>query len=82
MLLNFNKEDGVNRKEDQVDAEKDHDEEEMEDTRLDEKIDHHCRMVFEENNGGVDDKKYILHAKRWGVYINDKKVLIKGGYYV
>ena len=24
----------------------------------------HGRMVFEDNDGGVDDKKSLLHAKR------------------
>ena len=39
-------------------------------------------MVFEDNDGGVDDKKALLHANRWDVYINEKQKLIKGGYSV
>ena len=39
-------------------------------------------MVFKDNDRGVDDEKAILHAKRCDVYTNNKKVLIKGGYYV
>ena len=30
------------------------------------------RMVFEDNDGGLDDKKALLHAKRWDVYVNEK----------
>ena len=30
----------------------------------------------------MDDKKLILHANRWGVYMNEKEALIKSGYYV
>ena len=30
----------------------------------------------------MNDKKALLHAKRWGVYMNEKKNLIKGGYLV
>ena len=30
----------------------------------------------------MDDKKFILHDKRWGVYMNDKEALIKGVYSV
>ena len=39
-------------------------------------------MVFEDNNGGVDNKKAIINAKRWDVYTNEKEALVKGGYYV
>ena len=39
-------------------------------------------MVLEENDGGVGDKKWILHANRWDVYNHEKEALIKGGYYV
>ena len=60
----------------------DSDEEDMEDLILDDKKERYWRIFFEDNNGGVDDQKEILHAKRWDVYINDKEVLIKGGYYV
>ena len=35
---------------------------------------------FEENYGEMDDKKALLHAKRWDVYVNEKKNIIKGGY--
>ena len=39
-------------------------------------------MVFEDNDGGVDDKKALLHYMRWGVYMNEKGCLVKGGYSV
>ena len=44
------------------------DEEEMEDMRLDDKRYCHWRMVFEDNDGGVDKEKAILHNKRWDIY--------------
>ena len=39
-------------------------------------------MFFDDNFVGVDDEKEILHDKRWGVYMNDKKLLIQCGYSV
>ena len=42
----------------------DPDEEDMEYVKLDDERECHCRMVFEENYGGVDDSKVFLHAKR------------------
>ena len=60
----------------------DPDEEDTEDARLDDKRERQWRMVFEDNGGGVGDHKSLLYANRWGVYMNKKKVLIEGGYYV
>ena len=40
----------------------------------------HWRMVFEDNYGGVGDKKGLLHTNRWDVYANEKENIIKGGY--
>ena len=37
-------------------------------------------MVFYDNDGGEDDKKPLIHAKRWDVYVNEKANIIKGGY--
>ena len=42
----------------------DPDEEEMEDVRLNDKIEHHWRVVFKDNYRGVEDEKVFLHAKR------------------
>ena len=39
-------------------------------------------MVFQDNDGGLDDKKEFLHAKRWDVYVNEKENIIKGWYLV
>ena len=39
-------------------------------------------MVFVENDKGMDDEKSLLHAKRWGVYVNENQKLVKGGYLV
>ena len=42
----------------------------------------HWRMVFEDNNGGVDGTQALLHAKKWDVYNSEKGALAKGGYLV
>ena len=34
---------------------------------LDDEIERHWHMFFENNNGGADRKKALLHAKKWGV---------------
>ena len=60
----------------------DPDDEYMEDVKLDYEIYHRCRMVSKDNDVGVYDKKALLHAKRWDVYVNKKEHLIKGGYLV
>ena len=39
-------------------------------------------MISQDNDGGVDDNKALLHAKRWDVYVNEKENLIEGGYLV
>ena len=57
-------------------------EEDIEDVNLDYERERHWRMVFEENYGGVDDAKALLHAKRLDVYLNENKNLVKGGYLV
>ena len=50
--------------------ENDPDEEEMEDFKLVDDMERHWRMVLEDNDGGVDNKKSLIHAKRWYVYVN------------
>ena len=60
----------------------DPDEEEMDDVNLDNKREYHWRMVFEDNDGGLEDTKALLHAKRWDIYVNEKEKLVKGGYLV
>ena len=44
----------------------------MEDVNLDNERERHWRMVFEENDGRVDDNKALLNTKRWDVYVNKK----------
>ena len=40
--------------------------------RLDNERELHWRMAFGDNNGGVDNEKFILHAKTWYFYMNNK----------
>ena len=42
----------------------------MDDVNLDDERERHWRMVFEENDGGLDDKKALLYTNRWDVYVN------------
>ena len=49
----------------------DPDEEEIDDVNIDNERERHWRKKFEDNEGGVDEKA-LLHAKRWGLYINKK----------
>ena len=39
----------------------------MDDVNLDDDMERHWRMMFEDNDEGVDYKKELLHAKRWDV---------------
>ena len=50
----------------------DPDEEEMDDVNSDNEMERHWRMVFEDNDRGVDDAKALLRAKRGGIYVNEK----------
>ena len=54
----------------------------MDNVNLDDKRKRHWRMMFEENDVGVDDAKALLHAKRWYIYVNYKGNLVQGGYSV
>ena len=80
IYLNFIKENGVDKKEDQVGMEPDTDEEEISDVVLDDERERYWRMVFEDNNGGVYGTKALLHAKKWDVYNLEKEALVKGSY--
>ena len=53
----------------QIELENDPDEEEMDDVNIDDERECHWRNVFEDNEGGVDEKE-SLHAKRWDLYLN------------
>ena len=62
----------MDRNEEQADGEDDPDEEEMEDVKLYDERERHWKMVFEDNDGGVDNEKAFLHDKRWDIYVNEK----------
>ena len=80
VILQFKTEDEIDSKEEQTELENDPDEEEMDGVNIDDKRERHWINVFEDNEGGVDDKKALLHAKRWGLYINKKESIVKGKY--
>ena len=44
----------------------------MDDVNIYDDMELHWRVVSEENYGGVDDKKTLLHAKMWDIYMNEK----------
>ena len=44
----------------------------MENVNIDNKRECYWRIVFEDNNVGVDNEKTFLHARRWDVYVNEK----------
>ena len=72
----------VNRNQEQTHMEAYPDEEDMEDTILDDEIEHRWKMVFEDNKEEVDDYKVILHTRKWDFYMSNKLSLITVGYYV
>ena len=57
-------------------------EEKIEDVVLDDERESYWNMVFEDNNGGVDGVKDLLHDKNWDVYNSEKKALVNSGYLV
>ena len=81
-MLRFKNEVGVDSREEQVDMEDDPNENEMDGVNLDNERERHWRMVFDDNDEGVDDAKALLHAKRSDVYVNERKNIVKGGYSV
>ena len=82
VMIRFLKEVGVDSKEEQADVEDDPAEEDMDDANLDDERERHWRMLFEDNEGGVEDSKAFIYAKSWDVYVNEKGDLVKGGYLV
>ena len=54
----------------------------MEYVNLENERERKWRLVFEENNGRVEDAKKFLHDNRWVVYMNEKENIIQGGYQV
>ena len=79
VLLQFKTENKIDNKEEQTELENDPDEEEKDEMNINDERQRQWRNVFEENEGGVD-KKALLHAKRWGLYLNEKEKLVKGKY--
>ena len=75
-------EDGLDKREEEVGVEIYPDKEEIKYVVLDDDIDLHWRMVFEDKNGRVEGKKVLLHENRWDVYNLDKEELMKDGYSV
>ena len=59
----------------------DPDEEEKDDIKIDDERERHWRNVFEDNEGGVDEKA-LIHAKRWDLYLYEKDKLVQGNYSV
>ena len=72
VMIRFLNEVIVGSKEEQAGVEDYPDEEDMEDVNLDDEREHHWRMVFKDNDVGVDDAKSLLHAKRWDFYVSEK----------
>ena len=73
VLLHFHKEVGVDSKEEQDNVYPDPDEEDTGGLILDDGRELHWRIVFADNDGGVDYQKAILNANKWDVYMNKKR---------
>ena len=82
VLLHFKKWGGVDSKEEQAELENNPDEEEMDYVNMDDERERHWGNVFEDNEGGLDDKKALLNAKRRDLYVNKKEQLVKVNYSV
>ena len=82
VMVHFKKKVGVESKEVQADVEDDPDEEEMDIINKHNEREHQCKIIFEYSGGGVDDKKALLHAKRWYLHVNEKEHLVKVIYLV
>ena len=70
LILRFKNYVSFESKEEQADVQDDPDEEDMENVNLDDDRECHWRMVFKDNDVGVENAKASLHAKRWDVYVN------------
>ena len=64
VMLCFMKEVVFDKKEEQADIYDDPDEDEIEDVKLDNTRERHWRIFLEDNDGGVDNKKALLHTQR------------------
>ena len=79
-MLRFKNEVFVYINDEQADVKDDPDDKLMGDVILDNQREHHWRMVFEDNDRGVENAKAFLHAKRWDIYVNEN--MVNGGYLV
>ena len=68
VMIQFKKEVGVEINEEQADVYDDPDEEEVDDVNIDNNRERHWRMVFEDKEGGVDDKRHF-YMLRGGIYM-------------
>ena len=48
------------------------DKEETKDVPLENERERHWKMIFDNSEGGLDDVKALLHAKKWYVYLSEK----------
>ena len=68
-ILQFKTEDEIYNKEEQMELDIEPNEEEKDDINIDDERECQWINVFEYNEGGLD-KKALLHAKRWDLYLN------------
>ena len=55
-------------------------EEDMDDVNIYDEKEFHWRNDFEDNEGGADDRKALLHAKRRDLYVTRREQLAKVKY--
>ena len=82
MLLQFKKEDGVDKKQYQKYMDSYPYQEDMEDLVVNYERENILIMLIDENEGERDEEKYFLYYNRWYLYKRDKISLIKGLYCV
>ena len=82
VMILFKKEVGFDSRKEQVDLEDYPYEEEIDNINLEEERERHWRMVFEDNDGLMENAKALLHDKMWDICINEKEKLVNGSYLV
>ena len=65
--LQLNIYNGINRKKEQTEMGADLDGQDMEDVALDDEMECHQTLVLKWNEGGRDDEKALIYAKRWNI---------------
>ena len=71
VLLQFNNEYGVDRKQEQIEMGADTNQEDMQNVVLEDESEHQQSMVFEDSTGVLDDDKSLLHDKMWYAFITE-----------